>query len=434
MASVSSAGLAWTAILAVLALGCGTPRTPLAHGVVAPGFEGVKAEFERNFVERGERGAAVAVYVAGEKVVDLWGGERNDGHAPWEESTLVPVYSTTKGVAALVIAIAASQGWLDYDAPVARYWPEFASKGKAAITVRQLVSHEAGLVLLDEEIPYETVRDLDALAVVLARQEPSWTPGTRHGYHLSTLGFYMNELFRRVEPSHRSIGRYLREVIAPALGIEIYIGAPEHVAKDRVAQVYVTSPLGGLAHLGDPPFAVLTRLLSPWSTMTRTFAIPEGYDVNDPRWWRVEMPSGNGITTARALARLYSTFATASATASTKLSVELGLRPDVLHALEGPPHEPTLGPRDEVLGVDSYYGLGFIKPAPRPTWGTSPRAYGMSGAGGSFAFADPDRQVAFAYVMNKMGYFMSDDPREKALRDATYRALAARKPPRIASR
>ena len=411
------------AVLAIvassLASGCATAPTTRAQGFVAPGFEEVREELDLNFAVREEKGAAVAVYVDGEKVVDLWGGERNDAHEPWEENTLVPVYSTTKGISALVLAIAHSRGWLDYEAPVARYWPEFGANGKEAITVRQLLSHEAGLVLLDEELPYETVGDLDALAGVLARQKPSWEPGTRHGYHLSTLGFYMNELFRRVDPSHRSIGRFLQQEIDPTLGIEIYVGAPVSITKDRVAEIQVTSPMGGLTHLNDPPLPVLARLLSPWSTMTRTFAIPRGYDVNDPTWWRVEMPSGNGISTARSIARLYGCFAAGGA--------ELGLRPETLRALEEPARVPPRGAKDLVLGMDSLYGLGFIKPPPASTWGTSSRAYGMPGAGGSFAFADPDRRIGFAYVMNRMGYFMSDDPREKSLRDATYRAVARRR-------
>lgn len=413
-----SNGLPAFGVVAILALsGCAAAPPPVVHGTVAPGFEEVREEVAKNLRDRGEKGCAVAVYLRGQKVVDLWAGERDDG-SPWEEHTLVPIYSTTKGVAALVLAIAHARGWLDYDAEVARYWPEFAAAGKAHVTVRQLLSHQAGLVLLDQEIPYDTVHDLDALAPILARQAPSWTPGTRHGYHLSTLGFYMNELFRRVEPRRRSIGRFLAEEIAPALDLELYLGAPESIGPARVARVETTSPLGGLAHVTDPPFAVLTRLLSPWSTMTRTFAIPVGYDVNDPRWWRVEIPSGNGLATARSVARLYGVFAAGGR--------ELGVGPRTLAELEAPPRLPTEGTHDEVLGVDSWYGLGFIKPALTSEWGVTLGAYGMPGAGGSFAFADPDLGMGYAYVMNRMGYRMSDDPREKSLRDAVYRAIEAR--------
>ena len=175
---------------------------------VAPGFEEVRAEFDRNFAERGEIGAAVAAYWRGEKVVDLWGGRRTPtGDEPWNEDTMVVVNSTTKGLAAMTVAVANSRGWIDYDARVAEYWPEFAQNGKGAITVRQLLSHEAGLVWLDEPLHFEDLRDLDRVSALLARQTPAWEPGTRHGYHAMTIGLYMQELIRHVDPAHRTLGR-----------------------------------------------------------------------------------------------------------------------------------------------------------------------------------------------------------------------------------
>src|SRR5574341_341289 len=174
------------------------------HGHVAPGFEQVRDEFERNFSERGDIGAAVSAYWHGEKVVDLWGGRRSPANdAPWEEDTMVLVNSATKGVSAMTLAVANARGWLDYEAPVARYWPEFAQNGKAFVTVRQLLGHEAGLVCLDETLSIDRLRDLDGLAVLLARQKPAWPPGTRRGYHAMTVGLYMQELIRRTDPAHR---------------------------------------------------------------------------------------------------------------------------------------------------------------------------------------------------------------------------------------
>jgi len=208
------------------------------EGLVAPGFEEVRAEFERNFAKRGEIGAAVAAYWRGEKVVDLWGGRRTpNGDAPWNEDTMVVVMSTTKGLAAMTLAVANARGCLDYDAPVARYWPEFAQNGKAAITVRQLLGHEAGLVLLDEPLPIEKLHDLDEVAHVLARQKPAWPPGTRHGYHTLTIGLYMQELVRRVDPAKRSLGRIFHEEIAVPLGLEFYIGRPCEIPEERLAQL-----------------------------------------------------------------------------------------------------------------------------------------------------------------------------------------------------
>src|ERR1043166_7374145 len=191
------------------------------HGQIAAGFEAVRDEFERNCAERGEIGAAVAAYWRGEKVVDLWGGRRKpDGDAPWNQDTMVVAMSTTKGLAAMTLAVANARGWLDYDAPVARYWPEFAPNGKAAINGRQLLGHQAGLVLLDEELTIARMRDLDDVARLLARQKPAWPPGTRHGYHLMSLGLYMQELIRHVDPARRTLGRFFHEEIAVPLGLE----------------------------------------------------------------------------------------------------------------------------------------------------------------------------------------------------------------------
>src|SRR5215211_3183199 len=171
----------------------------MISGSVAPGFERVRRVFEENFAERGELGGAVAAYVGGEKVVDLWGGVRDarDGSV-WEEHTLVLVYSTSKGLAAMTLALANSRGWLDYDERVATYWPEFAQNGKGSVTVRQLLGHEAGLPVVDEPLDIDLLRDFDRLSEALARQTPAWHPGTRHGYHGLSIGWYEGELIRRV--------------------------------------------------------------------------------------------------------------------------------------------------------------------------------------------------------------------------------------------
>ncbi|HEX2233065.1 MAG TPA: serine hydrolase domain-containing protein, partial [Thermoleophilaceae bacterium] len=161
-----------------------TAERTQAGGVVAPGYERVREEFERNFTERRELGGAVAAYVRGEKVVDLWGGVRDarDG-SPWERDTVVVVYSTSKGLASMCLALAHSRGLLDYDERVATYWPEFAQYGKSRVSVRQLLGHEAGLSIIDEPLYPDLLRDFDGLAEAIARQKPMWRPGSRHGYH-----------------------------------------------------------------------------------------------------------------------------------------------------------------------------------------------------------------------------------------------------------
>jgi CubicO group peptidase (beta-lactamase class C family) len=392
-----------------------TTTTPM--GSVAPGFEEVRTEFARNFARRGEIGAAVAAYWRGRKVVDLWGGRRTpEGDSAWNEDTMVMVMSTTKGLSAMTLALANSRGWLDYDAPVVRYWPEFAQNGKAEVTVRQLIGHEAGLVLLDEPLTLEKLRDLDYLARVLARQKPAWPPGTRHGYHTMTLGFYMQELIRRVDPKHRSLGRFFHEEIAVPLALDFYIGLPETISDERLAQVKLGSPWGGLLALRHTPLGTTLRMIYPRSVLRRSF-VGITVDPSTRGYLEVEVPAGNGIGTARAIARAYSAFAEGGA--------EIGITPQTFASLTAPPL--FADPTDAVLGIQSYFSLGFLKPGPDPFFGSSSRAFGTPGAGGSFGFADPDAHLGYAYVMNKLGFHLVDDPREKALRDAVYRAIAAAK-------
>ena len=392
-----------------------TATTPV-NGMVAPGFEEVRAEFERNFSERGEIGAAVAAYWRGEKVVDLWGGRRTPaGDEPWNEDTMVVVMSTTKGLTAMTLAVANARGWLDYDAPVARYWPEFAQNGKATITVRQLLGHEAGLVLLDEKLTMEKLRDLDYIARLLARQKPAWPPGTRHGYHTMSIGLYAQELIRRVDPAHRTLGRFFHEEIAAPLGIEFYIGLPAAIPSDRLAVVKTLSFTRALLALPNTPPTLLKKILTPHSMVRRSMLLfGKDADWNDRRSLEVEVPSGNGVGTARGIARAYSAFAEGGA--------EIGITPETLDRITAPAEVSR--PVDEVLGVPSYFSLGFLRPGPDVSFGSSVRAFGAPGAGGSFAFADPDTRLGYAYVMNKLDFYLADDPREKALREAIYRAIA----------
>lgn len=390
------------------------------EGLVAPGFEEVRAEFDRNFAKRGEIGAAVAAYWHGEKVVDLWGGRRIPGSdEPWNEDTMVLVNSTTKGLAAMTLAIANARGWLDYDAPVARYWPQFAQNGKGSITVRQLLGHEAGLVLLDVSLSIDELRDLDYAAHVLARQKPAWAPGTRHGYHAMTIGLYAQEIMRRVDPDHRSLGQFFHEEVAEPLGLDVYIGLPPSIPERRLAKLLPLSPWRALLALKDTPGVLIRKVLNPGSLLRKSLAIPADMDLNARRCLEVELPAGNGVGTARAIARAYSVFAEGA--------TELGLTEAAFERITARPTFPH--PRDEVIGIPAYYSLGFIRPGPEVSFGSTERAFGHPGAGGSFAFADPDAHLGYAYVMNKLDFWLMDDPREKALRDAVYRAIARRGAP-----
>jgi CubicO group peptidase (beta-lactamase class C family) len=389
------------------------PDSARRGGFVAPGFEEVRVEFERNFVERGEIGAAVAAYWRGEKVVDLWGGRRTvKGQAPWNENTMVVVNSTTKGLAAMTVAVANSRGWVDYDARVADYWPEFAQNGKAAITVGQLLSHEAGLVSIDEPLRFQDLRDLDQVAGVLARQKPAWRPGTRHGYHAMTVGLYMQELIRHADPDHRTLGRFFQEEIAEPLQIEFYIGLPPEIPDERLAELRLFTPMRAIRALRSVPSGYVLRILWPWSLLHKSMLFAD-MNPNDRGSLDIEIPAGNGVGTARAVARAYSAFAEGG--------TELGITTTTLESLTAA-HDVAQS-KDAVMGVPSWLSLGFLKPGPELTFGTSQKAFGTPGAGGSFGFADPDTRLGFAYVMNNMDFHMFDDPREKALRDAVHRSI-----------
>jgi CubicO group peptidase (beta-lactamase class C family) len=387
---------------------------------VAPGFEAVQREFERNLVERGELGAACAAFVGGEKVVDLWGGVRDArGDSPWEEDTLVLVYSTSKGLAAMTLALAHSRGWLDYDERVTTYWPEFGQAGKEQVTVRQLLGHEAGLPVIDEPLDAKLLADFDRLGDAIARQRPLWPPGARHGYHGVSLGWYMGELVRRVDPAKRSLGRFFAEEIAAPLGrLEVYFGLPENVPTERLARIERIGPLQAVPQLRHLPRRMVLAFANPRSVSARTFANPRMRGLSDldrSEYRRLEFPGGGAIGTARDIARAYSAFCRAPG--------PLGLTEKTLEQLTREPTPPTRGWFDQVLKVDTAFSLGFARPHGDFRFGSSRHAFGHPGAGGSFAFADPDREVSFAYVMNRLGFYLRDDPREKALRDALYRSL-----------
>jgi CubicO group peptidase (beta-lactamase class C family) len=397
-----------------------TAEKTQAGGFVAPGFEPVREEFERNFAERRELGGAVAAYVRGEKVVDLWGGVRDarDG-SPWEEDTLVVVYSTSKGLAAMCLALAHSRGWLDYDERVATYWPEFAQNGKARITVRQLLAHEAGLPIVDEPLYPSLLQDFDRLAQAIARQKPMWRPGAQHGYHGVSLGWYMGELMRRVDPETRTLGRFFREDIAgPLGGLDVHFGVPDTVGKERIARIERTNPLAALPEARHMPTKMALAFLNPRSVTFRTFANPRirrPADLDRKEYRGLEFPAGGAVGSARAIARAYADFAAHEP--------ELGLTQTTRDQLTRFPDSPELGWRDVVLKVETAFSLGYARPLGPFKFGSSERAFGHPGAGGSFAFADPDREVSFAYVTNRLGFYLNDDPREKSLRDAVYSCL-----------
>ncbi|HET7698986.1 MAG TPA: serine hydrolase domain-containing protein [Vicinamibacterales bacterium] len=395
-------------------------RTAAAHeieGSVSRGFEPVRRAFEDNFARRAELGGACCVYRGGEKIVDLWGGSRNEQTGePWERDTMVVVHSATKGLAAMTLAIAHSRGWLDYEERVAAYWPEFAQNGKERITVRQLLAHQAGLFAFDEPVDRDVVADLDRLAAVMARHKPAWEPGSRQAYHGLTLGFYEGELLRRVDPRHRTLGQFFQQEIAAPLGEDVYIRLPEAIPNTRLATL--TAPTRIEMLFGFRPLRLMVEGFKPHSNIHRALAVNPGTSVySDQRRIyarNLEVPSGGAVGTARGIAHAYGVFADGGR--------ELGLRQETLDLLAAPAVPSQHGFHDECIKGEVQFSLGFMKPCENWPFGGR-RAFGSPGAGGPLGFADPDARIGYAYVTSRMGTTFTGDPRDVALRDALYRAL-----------
>ena len=387
----------------------------VVHGRVASGFEQVRRVFEQNFANGGEVGAACAAVVDNEVVVDLWGGdaEPRTGRT-WDEDTIVNVFSTTKGVASIAMLHATSHGLFNFDDLVADHWPEFAANGKADITIRQVLSHQAGLCAIDAKIDAATLADPDALAVALAAQEPAWEPGTRHGYHGLSLGWYESEIIRRTDPQGRTIGQYFQEEIAAPLDLDFWIGLPDSISAIRIARLQADwYRIKMVANIKKQPKDFVKGFLAPRSLTARTFANPamlgKPARYNNPEMRRLELPAANGHGTARAIATAYGEVAAGGK--------RLGITDEVLAEVSSAATDPTEGLHDLVVCSETRFSLGYCKPWPGFEFGSA-SAFGTPGTGGSLGFADPEHKLGFAYIMNRLDYYLFDDPRQLALRQA----------------
>lgn len=386
------------------------------NGVVAAGFEPVREAFAANFARHGEIGAAVCVYQDGRPVVDLWGGTADpDTGRPWTRDTLQLVYSATKGATATAAHLLAQRGALDLDAPVATYWPEFAANGKADIPVRWLLSHQAGVVALDQPVPLAEALAWQPMVAALAAQRPQWTPGTAHGYHGRTWGWLVGEVIRRV--SGRTPGRFFADEIAAPLGLDFFIGLPAN-ERDRVSRMVYQRPEVDLTAV--PPEEIppeLRELVAAWrdpnSFSNRAFQVtdPAEIDFNSPEVQAAELPASNGIGTARGLARMY------AALIGEVDGVRL-LDPGTLASAT----KEQVGGADQVMVVPSRFSSGYMLPTEANPM-ASPNSFGHTGRGGSLGFADPEHGIAFGYAMNHI-IGGPDDVRAMSLVDAVRRSLA----------
>jgi CubicO group peptidase (beta-lactamase class C family) len=387
---------------------------PHLHGTVAAGFEPVRDAFAANFERHGEVGASCCVYRDGREVVNLWGGVADQQAArPWTADTLIPVFSTTKVATAVCVHLLAERGQLDLDAPVARYWPEFAAEGKAAIPIRWLLSHRAGLPALEQQVGMDSVLAWDPVVEALAGQRPAWEPGTAHGYHARTFGWLAGEVVRRV--SGRSPGRFFAEEVAGPLGLDFWIGLPdEH--EHRVGRLLPPQApdLGSIDPQTLP--TALQQLLQahadPTSLTTRTLTWPE-LDDNSRAVHSAEIPGHNGIANARSLARL----------AAGLVGALDGHRVLSTQAVRSAAEVQSDGP-DRVLFVDTRFGSGLMLDSSFSRFG-GPGRFGHTGSGGALVFADPHAGIGFGYAMNKMaaGAVLGPDPRTTALIEALHACL-----------
>jgi CubicO group peptidase (beta-lactamase class C family) len=364
------------------------------HGVCARGFEPLRAALGDILAAGAEVGAALAVSIDGELVVDLWAGHA-DGQRTraWRRDTIVNLYSIGKAVTAICLLRLIEAGRVDLDAPVARYWPEFAQAGKARLPVRYLLTHQAGLPAVAGPLPSGAWSDWTVMTEALAAQAPWWEPGTGHGYHVNTQGFLVGEVVRRV--TGQTLGTYLRESFAGPAGIEFFIGfGPE--LDGRCAEL-VPRPATAEDEELRRQLNVDPRTLSglPLMRLNAYRNPPElsGTGIVNTRAWRAaEVPSTNGHGHARAVARLYSALAGNGDVDGVHV-----LSPEMIARATRDPVERN----DIVLQRPTRFGLGFQLPMAERPLGPSPRAFGHFGAGGSLGFADPDARLAFGYAMNQ---------------------------------
>ncbi|QFU90745.1 serine hydrolase [Amycolatopsis sp. YIM 10] len=408
-----------------------TANTANGH-FVEEGWGKVADTFRANFAEDGEVGAACSVYAGGRLVVDLWDGlaDREAGR-PWDRNTVAQVASTTKGATAICAHLLAQRGELDLDAPVARYWPEFGAGGKEQIPVRWLLSHQAGLPIVDGPLTFEEACAWDPVIRALEAQKPLWEPGTEHVYHSVTYGFLVGEVVRRI--SGKSLGTFFADEVAGPLGLSAWIGLPEQ-HEERVAGIHYAAPFsldellaGMIALTGLDADTVTAWINAVWgadSVQAKAGelggALDNTSDYFTTRAWRAaEFPAANMVADAHSVARMY------AATVSEVDGIRL-LEPETVERMtevhtdrtrmHGLPAELDI-PADRSF----YMSLGFHRSCtPMPMVG--PGSFGHPGSGGSIGFADPEAGVGFGYVTN-LWNFRPDDPRAASLAKAVRASL-----------
>ncbi len=381
------------------------------EGTCDPKFNRVKDAFAENFEKRGEVGAAAAIMLDGKSVVDIWAGHADkEKTRPWARDTLVNVYSTTKGVTAICAHRLADKGLLDIDAPVAKYWPEFAQAGKDKLPVRYLLSHKAGLAAVRKTLDEDALFKWDKMTTALAEQEPWWEPGTKHGYHALTFGYLVGEVIRRI--SGKTPGTYLRDELAGPLGLDLHIGLDAKNDARTGDMIPMPPPAPGEPNL----FAEIMK--DTESVTFKAFMNPPGGMrpglVNTREWRAAEIPAANGHTTARSLAKLYGAVARGGELDGVRVMSKEQVAQCSIEQSNGP---------DALLILNTRFSLGFMMSQPGASIGPNAKSFGHPGAGGSLGYADPEAKIGFGYTMNKMHAGLLIDARATALIDALYASM-----------
>jgi len=370
-------------------------------------FPALRAAFEDNFIDRGEVGASIAITEQNRLVASFWGGHKHPAQPSqeaqlWESDTLVNVWSTTKGVTAICAAMLVERGLISYTTPLAEVWPAFAKGEKKNITLGMLLSHQAGLCGFRQPVTAEHLYDLQGAANELAEMEPFWVPGSGHGYHALTIGLLVSELFRRVDG--RPLKTFVEQELVDAFGLDIHIGLPTRLT-EQASDVIAPSEMNTSAYATELTDAQKAGLMNPLMS-------PE--IANTEAWRAADNASANGFASAEALALLYGALATDGTLKAKPLLSQ--------RTLEQAITPQTRKEMDKVLGMESQWACGFLCNT-LGLYGPNPDAFGHSGWGGSFAFADRSKGISCAYTMNRMGTDLVGEPRAVALVSALYQDL-----------
>lgn len=377
------------------------------HGTCHPQFEPLREAFASLYEESSELGSSCAIYSQGELVANLWAGSSNSEGNPWQQNTLVNVFSVSKAVTAICVQRAVDMGLMELARPVADYWPEYGCNGKKRTLVSWLLNHKAGQPALKTTLPGEAIYDWERMVETLAAEEPWWEPGTKHGYHMISYGWLVGEVFRRAVGI--SVGAFLREELAGPLGLDMHFGVADS-DMERIASLHAAQQLpepdrvSMFAHVMRNPEGVTARAL------TNPMTIMNG--ANTAEWRKAEIPSANLHSTAEALATLFG-----------RVVCREGVISDA--AMKRCYQEESIG-EDPVLLTNTRFGPGFMLQQPgsvEAEFGPGVNAFGHPGAGGALAFADPDREFGFAYAMNQLGPYVLIDPRPRKLIAAAYGCL-----------